>query len=183
MAFTISGIALGANLGDPVDQLVHAVEALARLPGVEPLALSPLYRTAPWGFVQQPDFYNAVLLLTSAWPPAALLGACLGIEAAYGRKRAFPNGPRTLDLDLLFCGEQTSATPWLTLPHPRMTERAFVMIPLAAVWPHWQHPTLGHTAHEWAAALGCVGVQRLAPLPAWESLRAQWGSRFQGASS
>ena len=128
-------LALGANLGDPLGQLRRAVEALALLPGTRVTAASGVYETDPWGVADQPVFLNAALALETTLSPHALLGACLGIEAAMGRVRRLPNGPRVLDLDLLLNEGAECRTPELTLPHPRMWERAFVLAPLADIYP------------------------------------------------
>ncbi len=126
-------VALGSNLGDRTGHLRRAVEALSLLPHTRVEAVSPIYETDPVGYADQPCFYNAVARLESGLSPRALLGACLGIEAAMGRVRQIENGPRTLDLDLLFGDAEPSNDPELTFPHPRMMERSFVLVPLCDV--------------------------------------------------
>lgn len=126
-------IALGTNLGNKTENLNRAVNALSLLPGTKILAVSDIYRTAPVGYANQDDFYNAVVRISTELSPGALLGACLGIEAAMGRLRTRKNGPRVLDLDLLLYEEFESNTPELTVPHPRMLERAFVLTPLCDI--------------------------------------------------
>lgn len=126
-------IALGTNLGNLEQNLNRAVAALGRVPGVRVTARSKRYKTAPVGYAAQPDFLNAVVRVETTCTPEALLGACLGIEAAMGRVRTLKNGPRVVDLDLLLYDRETRSTPELTLPHPRMLERTFVLQPLCDV--------------------------------------------------
>ncbi len=126
-------IALGTNLGNKTENLNRAVNALGLLPGTKVLAASDIYETAPVGYTKQDNFYNAVVRISTELSPAALLGACLGIEAAMGRLRTRKNGPRVLDLDLLLYEDFESNTPELTVPHPRMLERAFVLAPLCDI--------------------------------------------------
>ncbi len=134
----IAYVALGANLGDPVATVRSAMAALGDIAGARLLATSPLYRTAPVGLRHQPDFINAVAALAvddGVFSAATFLAALFAIEAAFGRQRSVKNAPRTLDLDLLLYGDMTISTPALTLPHPRMAERAFVLAPLADIAP------------------------------------------------
>ena len=132
-----AAIGLGANLGDAVGTLRGAVEALAVQDGVTLRAVSRFYRTPAWGRQDQPDFVNAVALVDTSLAPRALLDLLLAVEAEFGRHRIAGErwGPRTLDLDLLLYGTQHIATPDLTVPHPRMFERAFVLQPLAELAP------------------------------------------------
>ncbi|BBD80584.1 2-amino-4-hydroxy-6-hydroxymethyldihydropteridine diphosphokinase [Aerosticca soli] len=137
-------VALGSNLGDPRGQLERACEALARLPATQLAARSRLYRTPPWGMTAQPPFLNAVAMLETTLAPNTLLEALLAIERAAGRVRGTERwGPRTLDLDLLHMEETVLDTPELTLPHPRIAERAFVLLPLADLAPDLVLPGLG----------------------------------------
>lgn len=135
-------VALGANLGNPVATVRAAILALRELPRVEFVAESSLYRTAPVGLKHQPDFINAAVELLADAPPPELLDALFGIEARFGRSRSVRNAPRTLDLDLLLYGDEISDDPHLTLPHPRLHERAFVLAPLAEIAPQLVIP--GH---------------------------------------
>lgn len=128
-------IGLGTNLGERLDNLQFAVDALNLVPGVQVLKASSVYETAPVGFADQPDFLNAVLLLETTLSPAAVLGTCLGIEGAAGRVRSFKNGPRVLDMDVLLYEDVQLDTQELALPHPRMTERGFVLVPLLDLFP------------------------------------------------
>ncbi|WP_144372657.1 2-amino-4-hydroxy-6-hydroxymethyldihydropteridine diphosphokinase [Vogesella urethralis] len=153
-------IALGSNLDNPVQQVEAALQAIGKLPGVSLLARSSCYRTAPVGYADQPDFINAVCQVDSALAPQDLLAALLQLEQAFGRVRTFRNAPRVLDLDLLLVDGVCLATEFLTLPHPRMHERAFVMLPLAEMAPDTLVGGHGRAA-DIAAALDAAGVQRL----------------------
>jgi 2-amino-4-hydroxy-6-hydroxymethyldihydropteridine diphosphokinase len=139
-------IALGANLGDPVATVEAAILALRAMPQTEFIAASSLYRTAPVGLKHQPDFINAVVELVAASSAPTLLESLFEIEAQFGRQRSVRNAPRTLDLDLLLCGDLLSDDPQLTLPHPRMHQRAFVLAPLAEIAPHLVVPGRGGVA-------------------------------------
>lgn len=139
-------IALGANLGDPVATVQAAILALRELPQTEFIAASSLYRTAPVGLRHQPDFINAVVELVAVAPAPTLLQALFEIEARFGRRRSVKNAPRTLDLDLLLYGDELSDDPQLTLPHPRLHERAFVLAPLTEIAPQLVVPGRGPVA-------------------------------------
>ena len=127
-------VGLGANLGDPVRSLRLALQALAHWPGVRLHKVSSFYRTAPVDSTG-PDYVNAVAELRTQLPPHDLLNALQAIETAQGRERPYRNAPRTLDLDLLLHGCTRTDAPDLILPHPRMHQRAFVMVPLAEIAP------------------------------------------------
>lgn len=157
-------VALGANLGDPVATIRAALEALQKMGAARLMAASPLYRTAPVGLRQQPDFINAVALLAvdaTQLPAPALLTRLFTIEAAFGRTRGVRNAPRTLDLDLLMFGNESRNTPELTLPHPRISERAFVLAPLADIAPDLDIPGHGHVGD----LLAGMTNQRIERLP------------------
>ena len=143
---TTAYIALGSNLGDREGTLRSAIAALRQLGSVD--AISSFYETAPVGLVEQPDFLNAVIALRTALPPQELMAALLRIEQQHGRDRSVsvPKGPRTLDLDLLSYGDVVMETPALTLPHPSMAERRFVLAPLTEIAPQWRHPISGKSA-------------------------------------
>jgi 2-amino-4-hydroxy-6-hydroxymethyldihydropteridine diphosphokinase len=128
-------IALGANLGDPRATVRAAIEALRELPNSQLIAASSLYRSAPVGLHNQPDFINAVVSVETQLDARRLLDELFAIEACFGRRRSVRNAPRTLDLDLLLHGDTVSDDPALTLPHPRMHQRAFVLLPLAEIAP------------------------------------------------
>lgn len=123
-------IGLGANLGDPADAVQTAIEALGRLPASRVEAVSALYRSAPID-ADGPEFINAVAAMHTTLTAYELLAQLQAIEAEFGRARPYPNAPRTLDLDLLLYGDREIASDDLTVPHPRMHERAFVLKPLA----------------------------------------------------
>lgn len=157
---TLAYVALGANIGDPAAQLNLAVAALDALPATRVLAVSPYYRSAPVGYTDQPDFTNAALSLETALDAEALLQALLQIEANLGRQRTFRNAPRPLDLDLLLFGDEAREQPHLTLPHPRMHERAFVLLPLSDIAPDLAVPGHGSVA-SLLSALDRSDLQRL----------------------
>jgi 2-amino-4-hydroxy-6-hydroxymethyldihydropteridine diphosphokinase len=141
---TIAYVALGANLGDAEGSLRAVMRELSRLPGVRLLKSSSLYRTAPIGLKNQPDFINAAVALDTELDSHALLLKLFDIEQRFGRQRSIPNAPRTLDLDLLLYDDEVSDDSTLTLPHPRMHERAFVLAPLAEIAPGLNIPGKGH---------------------------------------
>jgi 2-amino-4-hydroxy-6-hydroxymethyldihydropteridine diphosphokinase len=155
----LATIGLGANLNDPAAQVEYALAELDRLPGTRLVTRSSLYASAPVGYVDQPDFINAVAQVETALAPRALLAALLDIEHRHGRERSFRNAPRTLDLDLLLYGDADFHEEGLTLPHPRMTERAFVLLPLLEIAPDTLIPGQGRAA-DWldACAEQCVSV-------------------------
>jgi len=146
MPGAVAFVALGANLDGPVAQVAAALSELAALPQTRLVKCSSLYRCAPVGYREQPDFINAVAQLETALAPRALLDALLAIEHNHGRVRDFRNAPRTLDLDLLLYGDLQYHEPGLTLPHPCMHERAFVLVPLAEIAPAVRIPGHGRTA-------------------------------------
>ena len=133
-------VALGANLGDAVATVQQALRDVASLPDTLLVKASSLYRSAPYE-AQGPDFINAVALVHTQLSPLALLHALQTLELQSGRERPFKNAPRTLDLDIIFYGDTELTTPELTLPHPRWHERAFVLHPLAEVWPEHVNAT------------------------------------------
>lgn len=151
-------VALGSNLDAPRTRIEQGFDALAGLPQTSLRARSRLFRTPPWGVVEQPDFVNAAAQLETALPPRALLAALLDIETRAGRVRGVPNGPRVLDLDLLAYGDLTVNQPGLVVPHPRLRERAFVLLPLADLAPDLDVPGQGRVADLLARvdATGCV---------------------------
>lgn len=153
-------VALGANLGDPVATVLAAFGALANLNESRVVHTSSLYRTVPVGNTEQPEFINAVAALETTLAPEALLDALLEVEQRFGRIRAEKNGPRTLDLDLLLYNDLELELPRLTLPHPRLHLRAFVLLPLAEISPKMQLPRRG-TIAAWLPAVANQGISRL----------------------
>ncbi|NBU59738.1 MAG: 2-amino-4-hydroxy-6-hydroxymethyldihydropteridine diphosphokinase [Betaproteobacteria bacterium] len=154
-------IALGSNLADPVTQLGVAFDELGRLPQTRFVARSSLWRSAPVGYLDQPDFVNAVAEVETALEAETLLAHLLDIERRHGRVREFQNAPRTLDLDIALYGDDRIDTPILTVPHPRMQERAFVLLPLNELAPDIVIP--GHGALR--DLLPGVAGQRLEVMP------------------
>lgn len=154
-------LALGTNQGERLDNLRAALQALTALPGTDVRAVSSVYETAPVGYADQPDFLNAVVRIETALSPRALLGACLGIEAALGRVRNFRNGPRVIDIDVLLVKGATSADEELTVPHPRMWERGFVLVPLEELYPDGVAAGTDFSAA--ARRVDRTGVRKIAP--------------------
>ena len=150
-------IGLGSNMGDRKKNLDDAVRALSLLPRTKVTKASKVYLTKPLGYEDQNDFYNAVVLVETELSPQTLLGGCLGIEAALGRIRLIRNGPRTIDIDLLLYENCRFDSYELTLPHPRMKERAFVMCPLLDLFPDGRAPGFYFLPH--LKELGADGVE------------------------
>jgi 2-amino-4-hydroxy-6-hydroxymethyldihydropteridine diphosphokinase len=153
-------VALGSNLGNPVQAVEDAIDAMAALRGSLLKAISSLYRTAPVGLKHQPDFINAVVAIDTRLGPRELLDELFALEAKFGRERSVKNAPRTLDLDLLLHGDTVRNDPELTLPHPRMHERAFVLAPLAEIAPNLVIPGHGPVGE----LLAACHDQRIHPL-------------------
>jgi len=130
-------LGLGANLGDRAAQLAEALLKLDAVDGVQLVAVSPAYRTAPWGIEGQPDFLNICVRIKTGLQPLALLAACKAVEAAMGRQARERWGPREIDVDVLLIAGVEMQSPELTLPHPRMLKRRFVLAPLADLVPDW----------------------------------------------
>jgi 2-amino-4-hydroxy-6-hydroxymethyldihydropteridine diphosphokinase len=129
------GLSLGSNIGDKVANIRRAIDEIHASGAIAGLTLSSLYRTAPWGNVDQDWFVNACAIGRSAWAPAALLDMCLECERRMGRERIVHWGPRTIDIDLLYVDDLVVSTADLELPHPEMLNRAFVLVPLAELRP------------------------------------------------
>lgn len=163
-------IAFGSNQDAPLAQLQIARETLREHADMQEVAASSIYRTPPWGFTEQPDFYNAVIAYDSALSAQDLLCLLQSIETAQHRQRPFKNAPRTLDLDILTYGDQQEHTPTLSLPHPRMHERAFVLEPLAEIAPQLMIAGQGIVA-DLLAGLDCSAQEKIA-VAAWDNLAA-----------
>jgi 2-amino-4-hydroxy-6-hydroxymethyldihydropteridine diphosphokinase len=139
-------LALGSNLGDRPGNLETAIQALA--PDVRVLERSSIYETPPWGFVDQPTFFNMVLKAETRFSSRQLLKMLKALESRLGRQPGYHNGPRLIDLDI---------------PHPRLHERSFVLVPLAEIAPDLVHPALNKNIRDLLAAVDCQGIQRYLP--------------------
>ena len=144
-ASQLAYIGLGSNLGASQDVLVQAIAALTQIPNCALLKQSNFWQSAPVD-AQGPDYLNAVVALSIQMEPLNLLHQLQSIETQFGRQRPYPNAPRTLDLDLLWMAGVTMQTPELTLPHPRLHQRAFVVFPLGQIAPELSIPGLGKIA-------------------------------------
>ena len=158
---TVAFVGLGSNLQDPRRQIQSAFAELDGMPHTRVVKQSSLYRTAPLGYADQPDFVNAVAQLETGMPAERLLAEMQDIEKRHGRERPFRNAPRTLDLDLLLFGELQMESEKLVVPHPRMHERAFVLEPLVEIAPEVVIPGAGPAKQR---LRDCAGqdVERLA---------------------
>ena len=150
----VAFIGLGSNLDEPHGQLQRAFTEIGKLPDTRLLAQSSLYRSAPLGFAEQPDFVNAVAKIDTLLSPQALLRALLQVEHLHGRERTFRNAPRTLDMDVLLYDDLKLHEHGLTIPHPQMHLRAFVLQPLLEIAPDCEIPGIGSAAQ---ALCGCHG--------------------------
>ncbi|MFH1571340.1 MAG: 2-amino-4-hydroxy-6-hydroxymethyldihydropteridine diphosphokinase [Gemmatimonadota bacterium] len=156
-------VGLGANLGDRLASLRSGVAGLEAEAGIQVQACSSVYESEPVGYVDQPAFYNAVIGVHSSLAPRDLLTALFRVEQAHGRQRLVRWGPRTHDLDLLLWGDCVIDAPDLSLPHPRLLERAFVLVPLLEIAPEARHPVTGQALRD--CAVGMEGqVRQVGPL-------------------
>ncbi|MBM3150666.1 MAG: 2-amino-4-hydroxy-6-hydroxymethyldihydropteridine diphosphokinase [Chloroflexi bacterium] len=151
-------LALGSNLGDRLANLQAAMAALP--PSVVIRRVSPIYETPPWGVTDQPAFLNMALAGETNLPPLALLAHLKALETGLGRLPSVRYGPRRIDMDILFYDDLLLDDPALTLPHPRLHERAFVLVPLADLAPDFVHPRLGKTVAELLAECEATGIER-----------------------
>jgi 2-amino-4-hydroxy-6-hydroxymethyldihydropteridine diphosphokinase len=156
-------LALGGNVGDVRDTLDGAIKALCDGQAVRLLARSSEYRTPPWGVVEQPAFVNLCIAVETSLPPPALLARSQAVERAFGRERAYERrfGPRPLDIDIIAYDDLTVQTPELTLPHPRWSNRAFVLVPLAEIAPDWS--VAGRRVRDALAGVDRRGIEKLPP--------------------
>jgi 2-amino-4-hydroxy-6-hydroxymethyldihydropteridine diphosphokinase len=149
-------LSLGGNTGDVPQAFVKALAALTA-GGAEVVACSSVWRTPPWGKLDQPDFFNVAVFVQTSLSPRALLDLCLAIEKGAGRIRAERYGPRPLDIDILTYGDDVIDEPGLTIPHPRMLERAFVLVPLSEIAPEMR--VEGATVGEAVKSLDITGLK------------------------
>ncbi len=154
-------LSLGSNLGDRRSNLATALQRLRDV--VEIWAVSPLYETEPVSYLDQPRFYNIVCSGKTALSAPELLKFAKEIESEHGRQPSFRNGPRPIDIDIIFFDDLCMAQDDLTIPHPRMAERAFVLAPLAEIAPQVVDPVSGHTVQELLQNVSQEGVKKLAP--------------------
>jgi len=152
-------LALGTNLGDREANLRSAKELLA--PKIVVERESAIYVTPPWGYEDQPEFLNQVIRVRTYLRPLALLKVLKRIEKGMGRQETFRNGPRLIDLDILIYGQQVIQKKNLCIPHPRMHERAFVLVPLCEIAPDFVHPVLKETVQTLLSRVDTQGVRQL----------------------
>jgi 2-amino-4-hydroxy-6-hydroxymethyldihydropteridine diphosphokinase len=152
-----ASLGLGGNIGDVTDSFILALRQLADSPGVTLRRISSIYRTPPWGKLDQPSFLNMAALIETTLPARALLALCLEIERKMGRRRLERWGPRTLDIDILTYGDTTIDEPDLKAPHPRIAERAFVLAPLAEMAPRLR--IADREIAQWLALVDRAGVE------------------------
>ncbi len=155
-AGVVAALGLGGNVGDVAAAFAAALERLDGAPEVGVAAISSLYRTPPWGKLDQPDFLNAATLVETTLPARALLELCLAVERGLGRERIERWGPRLIDIDILTYGGATIDEPDLVIPHPRLTERAFALAPLAEIAPNLK--VGGRTVVDWLARVDRAGI-------------------------
>ncbi|MGK7950949.1 MAG: 2-amino-4-hydroxy-6-hydroxymethyldihydropteridine diphosphokinase [Xenococcaceae cyanobacterium] len=151
-------IALGSNLGNSLDTVTNALKSLTNIPGIELMATSSWYQTKPIG-PPQPDYVNGCAVLQVQLQPAELLTLLQGIELQFGRVRTEKWGARTLDLDILLYDDLVMNTANLIIPHPYLTERAFVLLPLAEIAPNWLEPMSKKAIAQLAKEVDCTGVK------------------------
>jgi len=152
-------LALGTNLGDREANLQTAIAALA--PKASVVRQSTIYATPPWGYTDQPEFLNQVIEVDTLLHPLPLLHLLKSIEEQMGRVETFRNGPRLIDLDILFYGQEVVEGQIVQIPHPRLQDRAFVLVPLAEIAPDFVHPVLHQTVREMLAQVSTEGVRPL----------------------
>ncbi|ODT07641.1 MAG: 2-amino-4-hydroxy-6-hydroxymethyldihydropteridine diphosphokinase [Mesorhizobium sp. SCN 65-20] len=152
-------LSLGGNLGDPAQSMSAALHMLDESGSTRVVTVSSLHRTPPWGKVDQPDFLNVTAEVATTLAPLELLALCLEVERKLKRVRVERWGPRLIDIDVLLLGNSNVSDVGLEIPHPRMLDRAFVMVPLAEIAPDLV--LVGRTAAQWAADLDSAGIEKL----------------------
>ncbi|MCG3116684.1 MAG: 2-amino-4-hydroxy-6-hydroxymethyldihydropteridine diphosphokinase [Candidatus Manganitrophus sp. SA1] len=170
-------IGIGSNLGDRLASCREAVRRLGSTPGIRIKKISSLYETDPVDYLEQDRFYNAVVAVETSLSPDALLKECQEIERQLGKTILIPKGPRTIDLDLLFYHDQILNAPGLQIPHPAISNRAFVLVPLTEIAPDFIHPALHTSVAETLRRLNVetsrrdisTKIERIAP-PGWERI-------------
>jgi 2-amino-4-hydroxy-6-hydroxymethyldihydropteridine diphosphokinase len=154
-------LALGTNLGDRSANLKQAISSLT--PQLDVKAKSQIYETPPWGFEDQPKFLNQVIKAKTYLDPEPLLKHLKRLEVALGRKESFVNGPRLIDIDILFFDDLVLNEPSLVIPHPRLHERGFVLLPLMDIAPDLVHPVHKKSVREMSALCDVQGIEKFAP--------------------
>lgn len=165
-------LGLGGNIGDPVTSMARVIETFNNDNRFALNGVSRLYKTPPWGNIDQPDFYNACLSLGTSMAPEELLDFCLEVERRLKRERLERWGPRTIDIDILLYGDLNIATDRLTVPHPRMHERAFVLMPLADLTHDCK--LAGHSISYWLERASKDGIEVI-------SIDGSWWCKIDGA--
>ncbi|MGV0818793.1 2-amino-4-hydroxy-6-hydroxymethyldihydropteridine diphosphokinase [Martelella sp. AMO21009] len=160
-----AALGLGANLGDPAAAMARALQLLDDGEGTGIVVVSKLYSTPPWGLVEQPPFINCCALIETSLPPQALMQRCLDIEKKLKRVRDVRWGPRLIDIDILTYGTESLDTETVTIPHPRMLERGFVLMPLAEIAPDLA--VSGRAVSEWASEADMAGIVAISDDGTW----------------
>lgn len=158
-------LGLGSNLGDKADNCRRALELISASAHTQLVAISSFYKTAPVGYLEQDWFINCAVRVNTILPPHKLRQFLQGIEGQMGRVRTFPMGPRLIDIDILLYGDMVISEGDLTIPHPRLHERAFVLVPLAELAPELSHPILHKTIRQLLDKKGTEGVEPYLPPP------------------
>ena len=152
-------LSLGANLGDRLDNLSKAIEKLGVFSNL--IRLSSIYETDPWGYIDQPHFYNQVVKIETDIGPVELLHQIKKVEQEIGRTPSFKYGPRLIDLDILLFDDLVLSTPELVVPHPQLMNRAFVLVPLAEINPDLEIPGMTGTIEEYSQKIGHDGIRKV----------------------
>ena len=157
----VTYLGLGSNIGDRLQNLQAAINALE--PEVHPVECSPVYETPPWGYLDQPNFLNQVVKAETELSPGELLSYLKEIEKDLGRQDSFLNGQRKIDLDIIFFDDAVIESPPITIPHPRMDDRGFVLLPLADLAPEFKHPVLDLSVQDMLAQVAVGDIEWFSP--------------------